>query len=198
MSLIALLILICSIPGYSQFWIEFGWHDPQCRQCMSMAQSLHLSHKQARDYQKVVHKYGQKIEKEARKDYRYWDKSARKIFDLRMDRDRKIQRILSPHQFSYYISYSQERPQRIHDYRGWYENPRYKGYRHSPDWRHLEDRYWSYHWNIKPAPRKEPRYDNRPNNSSSKKSPSQKGRQDNRRNDNSRDRDNNNGRSGRR
>ncbi|MDH6313619.1 hypothetical protein M2137_002409 [Parabacteroides sp. PFB2-10] len=184
LSVIALLLLLCSLPGYSQFWIEFGWHETQCRQCASMAQSLRLSPKQARDYQKVVHKYGQKIEKEARRDYKHWDKAARKIYDLRMDRDRKIQRMLTPQQFGMYVYAVQERPQRIHDYNGWYENPRYAGYRHSPDWRRLERQYWTYHWNLKPAPR----YDNRPQQP--KKGPD---RQPNNRRD-----DRNNNRSGRR
>lgn len=192
-SLITLLILICSLPGYSQFWIEFGWNEPQCHQCMTMAHNLQLSPKQAKEYQKIVHKYGQRIEREARREYRHWDKSARKIYDLRMDRDRKIQRLVSPYQFGMYIRYSQDRPGRIHDYRGWYEHPHYAGYRHSPDWRRLEDRYWTYHWNMKPTPvppPKQPRYDNRPP-AKNQKAPSQKGRESNRRNDQQRDRDNN-------
>ena len=61
---------------------------------------------------------------EARRDYRYWDRAARRIYDLRMERDRKIQRILTPAQFNLYVRFVREHPQRIHDYRGWYANPR--------------------------------------------------------------------------
>lgn len=148
-----LLLLFCSLPGYSQFWIEFGWHEPHCRQCLQMSQNLRLTPKQSKDYQHVLHKFGQKIEKETRKNYKHWDKAARKIYDLRMDRDHKIQRILSPNQFALYIRYSQDRPQRIHDYRGWYKNPKYAGYHYSPNWRRLEDQYWTYHWNLSSGPR---------------------------------------------
>ena len=58
-----------------------------------MEQAMHLPARQAAEYHKIIHKYGQKIEKEARRDYRYWDRAARRIYDLRMERDRKIQRI---------------------------------------------------------------------------------------------------------
>ncbi|MDH6342511.1 hypothetical protein M2480_001133 [Parabacteroides sp. PFB2-12] len=187
LSIIALLLLLCSLPGYSQFWIEFGWHDAQCRQCVSMSQSLRLNPKQARDYQKIVHKYGQKIEKEARRDYKHWDKAARRIYDLRMDRDRKIQRMLNPQQFSMYVHAVQARPQRIHDYNGWYENPRYAGYRHSPDWRRLENQYWNYHWNLKPAPH----YDNRPPQPKKGQAPHPNNRRNDHRDDRRDDRYNN-------
>jgi len=126
-----------------------------------MANTLRLNNRQAAEYHKVIHKYGKRIEKEARRDYRYWDKSAARIYDLRIDRDQKVRRILTPSQFNAYINFTRERPQRIHDYRGWYENPRYAGRYHSPDWRRYEDRYWSYHWNA-PAPSRKPHYDNRP------------------------------------
>lgn len=145
LSLITLLILICYLPGYSQFWIEFNWNAPGCQSCAWMTQSLRMSPKQSKDYHKVIHQYGKKIEKETRKDYKHWDKAAVRIYDLRIDRDRKIQRILSPQQFNLYVRYTRERPQRIHDYRGWYENPRYKGRRISPEWHRYENNYWS-HW----------------------------------------------------
>ncbi len=85
-----------------------------------------------------------KIEKEARRDYRYWDRAARRIYDLRMERDRKIQRILTPAQFNLYVRFVREHPQRIHDYRGWYANPRYPDRRPSHDCRRYEDNYWNY------------------------------------------------------
>lgn len=164
LSLFLLLMIAFSLPGYSQFWISFGWNEPHCRSCQWMADALHLTPKQARDYHKTVHKYGEKIEREARRDYRHWDKAAKKIYNLRVERDRKIQRILNPRQFDSYVYYVQERPQRIHDYRGWYENPRYAGRRHSPDWRRYEDQYFSFHWYKPPPPPRvapKPRYEGR-------------------------------------
>ncbi len=98
-SFICVLILLCSLPGQAQFWISFGWNEPHCQSCLWMEQAMRLNGRQAADYHNIVHKYGQKIEKEARKHYRYWDQSAKKIFNLRMERDRRLQRVLSPSQF---------------------------------------------------------------------------------------------------
>lgn len=95
-SLLCVLAILCSLPAYSQFWISFGWNEPHCQNCLWMEQAMHLPARQAAEYHKIIHKYGQKIEKEARRDYRYWDRAARRIYDLRMERDRKIQRILTP------------------------------------------------------------------------------------------------------
>lgn len=169
LSLISLLVLLISLPGYSQFWIEYGWHQANCSQCRSMAASLQLNPKQAREYEKIVHKYGQRIEKEARRDYKHWDKAAKKIYDIRMDRDKKLLRLLSPYQFDRYVYLTRERPQRIHDYRGWYEHPSYGAVRVYPDVRRYENSYWSHHWKPAPAPKHKPnkdkgRYDNRPRN----------------------------------
>ena len=130
-SFICLLILLCSLPGQAQFWISFGWNEPHCQSCLWMEQAMRLNGRQAADYHNIVHKYGQRIEKEARKHYRYWDQSAKKIFNLRMERDRKLQRVLSPSQFRLYVRFVRERPQRIHDYQGWYNNPHYPNYRPS-------------------------------------------------------------------
>ena len=141
-SFICLLILLCSLPGRAQFWISFGWNEPHCQSCLWMEQAMRLNGRQAADYHNIVHKYGQKIEKEARKHYRYWDQSAKKIFNLRMERDRKLQRVLSPSQFRLYVRFVRERPQRIHDYQGWYNNPHYPEYRPSNACRHYEDQYW--------------------------------------------------------
>ena len=124
-SLLCVLAILCSLPAYSQFWISFGWNEPHCQNCLWMEQAMHLPARQAAEYHKIIHKYGQKIEKEARRDYRYWDRAARRIYDLRMERDRKVQRILTPAQFNLYVRFVREHPQRIHDYRGWYANPRY-------------------------------------------------------------------------
>lgn len=153
LSIISLFILLISLPGYSQRWNEQGWHQNNCSQCYSMAASLQLHPKQARDYEKIIHKYGQRIEKEARKDYRHWDKAARKIYDLRMDRDKKINRLLSPYQFDRYVHLTRERPGRIHELRGWYEPAFHNGhrnYRDFPNLRKYEQSYWSFHWNTAP------------------------------------------------
>lgn len=145
-SFICLLILLCSLPGRAQFWISFGWNEPHCQSCLWMEQAMRLNGRQAADYHSIVHKYGQKIEKEARKHYRYWDQSAKKIFNLRMERDRKLQRVLSPSQFRLYVRYVRERPQRIHDYQGWYNNPNYPDYRPSHVCWRYEDHYWHNEW----------------------------------------------------
>lgn len=145
-SFICLLILLCSLPGQAQFWISFGWNEPHCQSCLWMEQAMRLNGRQAADYHNIVHKYGQKIEKEARKHYRYWDQSAKKIFNLRMERDRKLQRVLSPSQFRLYVRFVRERPQRIHDYQGWYNNPNYPDYRPSHVCWRYEDHYWYNEW----------------------------------------------------
>lgn len=145
-SFICLLILLCSLPGQAQFWISFGWNEPHCQSCLWMEQAMRLNGRQVADYHNIVHKYGQKIEKEARKHYRYWDQSAKKIFNLRMERDRKLQRVLSPSQFRLYVRFVRERPQRIHDYQGWYNNPNYPDYRPSHVCWRYEDHYWHNEW----------------------------------------------------
>lgn len=145
-SFICLLILLCSLPGQAQFWISFGWNEPHCQSCLWMEQAMRLNGRQAADYHKIVHRYGQKIEKEARKHYRYWDQSAKKIFNLRMERDRKLQHILSPSQFRLYVRFVRERPQRIHDYQGWYNNPHYPEYRPTHTCWRYEDHYWHCQW----------------------------------------------------
>ena len=144
--LLCMLMLLCSLPGQAQFWISFGWNEPHCQSCLWMEQAMRLNGRQAADYHNIVHKYGQKIEKEARKHYRYWDQSAKKIFNLRMERDRKLQRVLSPSQFRLYVRFVRERPQRIHDYQGWYNNPNYPDYRPSHVCWRYEDHYWHNQW----------------------------------------------------
>lgn len=144
--LLCMLMLLCSLPGQAQFWISFGWNEPHCQSCLWMEQAMRLNGRQAADYHNIVHKYGQKIEKEARKHYRYWDQSAKKIFNLRMERDRKLQRVLSPSQFRLYVRFVRERPQRIHDYQGWYNNPNYPDYRPSHVCWRYEDHYWYNEW----------------------------------------------------
>ena len=103
LSILLIAILFCSLQGHAQFWISFGWNEPHCQNCLWMEQAIRMTNRQAAEYHKIIHRYGEKIEREARKHYRYWDQSARKIYKLRMERDRKLQRILSPSQFRLYI-----------------------------------------------------------------------------------------------
>ena len=62
-SLLCVLAILCSLPAYSQFWISFGWNEPHCQNCLWMEQAMHLPARQAAEYHKIIHKYGQKIEK---------------------------------------------------------------------------------------------------------------------------------------
>lgn len=144
--LICLLMMVCSLPGYSQFWISFGWNEPHCQSCGWMEEALRLPPGKAAEYHKIIHTYGQRIEREARRDCRHWDKSASKIYNLRMQRDRKIQRLLTPVQFDLYVRFVREHPQRIHDYRGWYQNPHYPHYHPSLICVRYEDNYWKHDW----------------------------------------------------
>ena len=145
-SFIFILVLLFSIQGHAQFWISFGWNEPHCQNCLWMEQAIRMNNRQAADYHRIIHKYGQKIEKEARKHYRYWDQSARAIFKLRMERDRRLQRILSPSQFRLYVRFVREVPTRIHDYQGWFNNPTYSHYRPSDICFRYEDHYWHSDW----------------------------------------------------
>lgn len=123
LSILLIAILFCSLQGHAQFWISFGWNEPLARTASGLEQAIRMTNRQAAEYHKIIHRYGEKIEREARKHYRYWDQSARKIYKLRMERDRKLQRILSPSQFRLYVRFVREAPTRIHDWRGWYNNP---------------------------------------------------------------------------
>lgn len=187
-SFICLLILLCSLPGKAQYWNNFGWNESHCKNCLWMEQSMRLNGRQAADYHDIVHRYGQRIEKEARKHYRYWDQSAKKIFNLRMDRDRKLQRVLSPSQFRLYVRFVRERPQRIHDYQGWYNNPHYPSYRPTDICHRYEDHYWHLQWDYVGG-RWEDRYDDnhgRPSHSNPPSRPGHTDRQSNRSERNSR------------
>ena len=84
MFLTCVLAICCVLTGYGQFWISFHWDSPGCDQCVRMESALRLSPKSAEKYHKIIHKYGKKIEKEARREYRYWDRAAERIYDLRM------------------------------------------------------------------------------------------------------------------
>lgn len=146
LSIILMVVLLCSLQGHAQFWISFGWNEPHCQNCLWMEQAIRMNNRQAAEYHKIIHKYGEKIEREARRHYRYWDQSAQKIYKLRMERDRKLQRILSPSQFRLYVRFVRETPTRIHDWRGWYNNPHYADYRPSRNCHRYEDHYWHCQW----------------------------------------------------
>lgn len=146
LSILLIVVLFCSLQGHAQFWISFGWNEPHCHNCLWMEQAIRMTNRQAAEYHKIIHRYGEKIEREARKHYRYWDQSARKIYRLRMERDRKLQRILSPSQFRLYVRFVRETPTRIHDWRGWYNNPHYPHYRPSNVCHRYEDHYWHCQW----------------------------------------------------
>ena len=146
LGIILMWVLLCSLQGQAQFWISFGWNEPHCQNCLWMEQAIRMTNRQAAEYHKIIHRYGEKIEREARKHYRYWDQSAQKIYKLRMERDRKLQRILSPSQFRLYVRFVRETPTRIHDWRGWYNNPHYPHYRPSAACHRYEDHYWHCQW----------------------------------------------------
>ena len=74
-SLVVLLAIFCSLPAFSQFWIHVEWGAPHCRHCEWMEEALRLPPRQAAEYHRIIHKYGERIEREARKEYRYWDKA---------------------------------------------------------------------------------------------------------------------------
>ncbi len=153
-ALISFLVLLFTFPAKSQFWIHFEWNAPVCEQCRWMEEELYLPYSVACEYQHIIHKYGRKIEREARRNCSYWDNSARRIYRLRMERDRRLQRILTPRQFEIYIYHIRHNPRIIHDYVGWFDNPNYPNYRPSRDCFWYEDSYWrgdwrydSGHWN---------------------------------------------------
>lgn len=145
--LLLVLMMLCGLPAYSQFWINFGWDEPHCQNCLWMERTLRLPERKAAEYHRLIHVYGKKIEKETRRDSRYWDRAARNIYNYRLERDRKIQYLLTPAQFNLYIRYSREQPRRIHDYQGWYNNPHYPDYRPVHDCYDYEENYWNYRWN---------------------------------------------------
>lgn len=173
-SLICLLVFLCSLPGYSQFWISFNWNDSHCDNCLWMEHALHLSSRRAAEYHRIIHKYGKKIEREARRETRYWERSAERIYKLRMERDRALQRLLSPSEFRLYVRFIRETPTRIHDYRGWFNHPYYPNYRPSAYCHHYEDSYWGCDWKYnnghwsnhyrshKPRPHVQPQRPHRP------------------------------------
>jgi hypothetical protein len=143
---ILLLLIGFSLNSNAQFWINFGWGEPECGTCSDMINDLGLNSRQAYEYERIVHSYGQRIEKETRRQSIYWDDSARRIYKLRMERDRKLQRILSPDQFYLYLDISRENPTFIHDWIGWYNNPLYPRYTPSNECMMYEDNYWHNRW----------------------------------------------------
>lgn len=143
----ALLFTLVGITGANaQFWLEFNWGDAHCNSCIWMQQAMRLSDRQMKEYHHIIHQYGRKIEVEARREHKYWDRSAERIYKFRMERDRKLQKLLSNDQFRLFIRFVREEPKRIHDWYGWYKNPRYPDYHPSSICCRYEDRYWHCQW----------------------------------------------------
>lgn len=141
-----IFVLTTCFQAFSQIWVHFEWGKHDCRECAWMCSSLHLSPRAQIEYQKIIHKYGKKIEKEALRDYYYWDRSAERIYKYRMQRDRELQRLMNPAQFRQFIRLARTRPIRIHDYRGWYMNPHHPDWHPSYDCYRWEDSYWDCRW----------------------------------------------------
>ena len=144
--LMSLLVWFLSLPGYGQFWVKFEWGIASCPECRWMESALHLPPSAAREYQRIIHSYGKRIEREARRDCRHWDRSAKRIFDLRMERDRHLQALMDYGQFNLYVRLIRETPKRIHDYIGWYNNPYCPDFHPTHDCYWYEDAYWHGTW----------------------------------------------------
>ena len=145
-SIVLMIVLLSYLQGHAQFWISFGWNEPHCESCHWMENAIRMTDYQAAEYHKIIHRYGERIEQEACRPYRYWDQVAEKIYRLRMERDRKLQHILSPKQFHLYVDLIRELPTRIHDWRGWFNNPHYPEYHPSNICYRYEDYYWHSRW----------------------------------------------------
>ena len=145
-SIVLMIVLLSYLQGHAQFWISFGWNEPYCESCHWMENAIRMTDYQAAEYHKIIHRYGERIEQEACRPYRYWDQVAEKIYRLRMERDRKLQHILSPKQFHLYVDLIREVPTRIHDWRGWFNNPHYPEYHPSNICYRYEDHYWHSRW----------------------------------------------------
>ena len=64
LSILLIAILFCSLQGHAQFWISFGWNEPHCQNCLWMEQAIRMTNRQAAEYHKIIHRYGEKIERE--------------------------------------------------------------------------------------------------------------------------------------
>lgn len=144
--IVALLTLLCSIQGYSQFEAGLNWKDKNCGTCIWMARALGLPEGDFDKFRKIVHKHGQNIEKAALRSFEDWDKYAKQVYDNRMCRDRKIQRLVTAQQFELYQKYVRENPRRVHDYREWYNDPYFRGTRPTHIVAGYEELYWNHVW----------------------------------------------------
>ncbi|MGM9759617.1 MAG: hypothetical protein ACI30I_05815 [Parabacteroides sp.] len=147
-SLFLICLMLCGMPGFGQVWVSINWAAPHCDNCLWMEHALHLHGKRAADYHRIIHKYGEKIEREACRASHYWEESAERIFNLRMERDRALQRLLSPAEFGLYVRFIRESPTRAHDYRNWY-HARRPEFRPSHHCMAYEDHYWNSKWSYK-------------------------------------------------
>ena len=55
-SLMMVLALICSLPAFSQFWINIEWGAPHCRHCEWMENALRLDPYEAAEYHRIIHR----------------------------------------------------------------------------------------------------------------------------------------------
>lgn len=60
LSILLIAILFCSLQGHAQFWISFGWNEPHCQNCLWMEQAIRMTNRQAAEYHKIIHRYGEK------------------------------------------------------------------------------------------------------------------------------------------
>lgn len=121
---IILLILTFIYSSYSYSQLGLNRHRP-CRDCDWMTHSLHLSDNKAKAYYTIIHSYSAKIEKEMRYANRNPKRADLKIRQLRIERERKIQNILTPAQFRLYVRFCKERISRIHEQLRWFNNSQY-------------------------------------------------------------------------
>lgn len=120
MKKIIFLVLIFLLPGKQSFSQYHYQRQPlPCQECEQMARSMHLSGRQAIEYHKIIHRYSTRIQIEIRKSNGNWDRASRRIYDLRIERDRKLQALLQADQFNVFFRLCCEVPSRIHDRRLW-------------------------------------------------------------------------------
>ncbi len=139
-------IVMCICASAQQIWINIDWNKKHCDDCLWMQSTLHLPMGKAARYHDIIHDYGRRIAREIERGYHDWDRVALRIYKLRMERDRQLQRLLSPDEFRMFLRFSREFPLRIHDCRGWFNYSGDPHYKPSLDCRRYEDNYWHHEW----------------------------------------------------
>lgn len=117
--LVSIVMLLCCTTMFGQS--RGRGHDIPCRECNWMVKGIHLYGKKSEAYYKIIHRYAYKIEREARKYKQDREKTSRRIYKFRVERDRKIRSLLSPSEYRTYLRFCRERPERIHDRRYWFQ-----------------------------------------------------------------------------